>query len=193
MILAKSSMKSKEVFCNYRKSQLINDSLFSVSSVVSDRLLNSHKKTREKIEAKRLENMQKEEEKLKNRPEMSSGSKKIIKSKQYIPIYSGERLQQIVSAKKEKVGKLREESKLKQEKKEEEERKEIPYSGQNIKNVELCFDPNQINPEIYQEKKKPLQDTTEDMELKSCCSFHPRTDKKSHIMFSQANVNKSRL
>ncbi len=168
-------------------------SAVSNATETAERLLEFKKKSQEKIEAKIAQKLREEQEALKPKSVISSGSKKLIESKKYVPIYSKERLQQIEAAKKQKVDKLRQEM---EEKKRQAEENDIAtsvpsYKGAEITNVELCFDPNAVKPMVYQAPdpaaKKPLE-STEDEELKKNCSFKPTTNKKSDQLFSKKNV-----
>ncbi|MDR3582091.1 MAG: hypothetical protein P4L67_02330 [Candidatus Pacebacteria bacterium] len=159
----------------------------------TERLFNSKKRTAEKLEAKVTEQIKREQQSLRVKPGLSQGSKKLLQSKKYLPIYSKERLQQIDSAKKQKIEKLRQEMAQKKKQTEEEELANSVqvYKGSEITNVELCFDPRSIRSVVYESsgKKDKTRETTEDEEVKTCCSFHPSTDKNSTALFTKRNVN----
>jgi hypothetical protein len=159
---------------------------------VAERLLESHKKTQAKLEAQQLERRKQEEAMLQQRLGMSSGSKKILQSRGQQPIHSMERIQQIVSSKKAKLDRLKEELTAQRLRAEEEElAKSTPsYKGQDIKDVELCYDPQSIRPVVYEANSKSRieSESTEDQELRNCCSFHPQTNQQSKRIFSKVRL-----
>ena len=126
---------------------------------------------------------------MKKKPDISAGSKKVFEAKKYVPIYSTERLQQIDTAKKIKVEKLRQEMELKKKLAEEEDiAKSVPtYKGADM-NAELCFDPENVKSMVYDDlgkKRNKARETSEDEEVKNCCSFRPNTNKRSEQLFSK--------
>lgn len=166
------------------------NSVASSSLETVERLLEFKKKVDRKI-AEQVDLKRKREEKeLKVKPALSSGTKKLIKGKAYIPIYSKERLQEIESTKIKKMEKLRQEVNEKRRQAEEESiANSIPsYKGSEITNIELCFDPSAIKPMLYQSPNANAKQriTSEEEELKRC-SFKPKLDKRSDMILSQTN------
>ena len=189
---SKNVNKTQDKLSTTTRSQ---NSIISNQSETVERLLDYKKKAQQKLADQIKIQRKKEEDELRPKPEISIGTKKLIQTKKYVPIYNKERLQQISSDKNKKMEKLREEVNEKRRQAEEESiANSIPsYKGSEITNVELCFDPNAIKSMVY--KKPEVNDkvkiTTEEEELKKC-SFKPKTDKKSEEIFAQRNIhNKS--
>eukprot|EP00826_Nyctotherus_ovalis_P007065 TRINITY_DN1173_c0_g2_i1.p1 TRINITY_DN1173_c0_g2~~TRINITY_DN1173_c0_g2_i1.p1 ORF type:complete len:375 (-),score=107.46 TRINITY_DN1173_c0_g2_i1:67-1026(-) len=153
-----------------------------------ERLMEHKKKVEKKIAEQADLKRKKEDEQLKSKPVISSGTQKLIKSKKYIPIYVKERLQEIENTKTKKLEKLRLEVSEKRRLAEEQSLTSVPYKGSQITNIELCFDPSAIRPMVYQAPSDTSKQraTSEEEELKKC-SFRPRTDRKSEIIFAQKN------
>jgi hypothetical protein len=157
--------------------------------MTAERLLSAREKTQAKLEAKTIDKLKQEQATLLPTPGMSAGSKRLMQTRSYVPIYSPERLQQLAAHKKEKIEKLKQElNARKQEREEKEANAPIHFRGEDVTKVELCFDPTKVQPMIYQEKQDTGSDkkaTTEEREVRKRCSFHPNTDKKSTEMFAK--------
>lgn len=153
-----------------------------------ERLMEHKKKVEKKIAEQADLKRKKEDLQLKSKPAISSGTQKLIKSKKYIPIYVKERLQEIESTKTKRLEKLRLEVSERRRLAEEQSLASAPYKGSQITNIELCFDPSAIRPMVYQAASDASKQrtTSEEEELKKC-SFRPRTDRRSEIIFAQGN------
>jgi len=174
------------------KASTQNNSMINSLDIV-ERLFEYEKRAKNKIAEQIDLKRKREEQELKQKPVISSGTKKLIKTKKYIPIYFKERLQEIETEKNKKMEKLKKEVNEKRRQAEEESiANSIPsYKGSEITNVELCFDPSAIKPMLYQSPHPKSQLTSEEEELKKC-SFRPKTDKRSDIILAQRNYyNKS--
>eukprot|EP00826_Nyctotherus_ovalis_P035386 TRINITY_DN3038_c0_g2_i3.p1 TRINITY_DN3038_c0_g2~~TRINITY_DN3038_c0_g2_i3.p1 ORF type:complete len:330 (+),score=92.89 TRINITY_DN3038_c0_g2_i3:94-1083(+) len=194
------SKSTKKPLKNLESSNKVNSygtksSSTTNTSVTVERLMEYKKKAQKRLADKMKEKEEQVQEEMTTKPQISTGSLKLIEGRQHLPIYSAERIKQIEQEKTKRMEKLRKEAEERKRRAEEEDiaNSTPSYRGSEITNVKLCFDPESIKPMVYQPAKafansKP---STEDEELKSC-SFKPATDKNSNLMFARKNQhNKS--
>jgi len=158
-------------------------------TLAADRLIDSQKKTKARLEAQTIERIKEEQATMKASPSISDGSKRLLKAKQYVPIYSNERQQQILSTRKQKIEKMRLEVEMKKRIEEEKTlNSTTPLISVDLFRDELCFDPRSVRSVVYERSAKNngnQGETSEEHEIRSCCSFHPSTNQKSNLLFSK--------
>ena len=115
--------------------------------------------------------------------QMSEGSKKLLKGKSSLPLYSKTRLEQLAKDRKDRLQEKRQEL-AKQLKLAEEEALAVaaaPYRGQELKAQRLCFDPLKVRSValVGVDSKPGPQETSEDKEVRRYCRFRPKVDPQS--------------
>ena len=149
-------------------------SLWSVTNKTVERLLESERRKRERLEAQKAVHEKARESTLQAKPSITKKSTEINNAKEYVPLHSQQRINQMEREKRKKM----EELKKKLEKTEEifTEKK----SKSNIKSTKCSLYKNIHNDRI---------DNTEERELESC-TFRPSTDSKSTAIFRKMNSKK---
>lgn len=153
-----------------------------------DRLSNSHKKFQEKIDLQLREKLKKEKESLSFQSYLSPGSKKLLSEKQKLPLTSRERLNEIATKKREKIEKIKREIEIKKKMDENKISFQSPSTSTASRNIEICYDPYKVKSLIFSQKKVVNKESTEQQEIKACCSFKPQTNKKSASICSKVSL-----
>lgn len=153
-------------------------SLWNVTSKTIERLLESERRKKEKLEAQKAVNDKLIEDTLKPKPSITPKSKQITNTKQYIPLYSQERINQMERDKRKKMEELK--KKVAEEKVKEKEEVFVERRHSETKVIEHTIFKNIHNDRI---------DNTEEQELESC-TFRPNIDSKSRAIFTKINSKK---
>ncbi len=153
--------------------------------------MSSQRKAKERLEAKVIEKRKKEQAEMRSRPDILENSRKLVQSRQRAPIYSATRMQQIAAAKHLRLDRLRQEVETKRRFEFEKELSSTtPSFARSLDSDTLCFDPKSVRSQVYDFHPLPREEgeTSEEIEVRKCCSFCPSTDKKSRRMFARQNV-----
>eukprot|EP00826_Nyctotherus_ovalis_P065130 TRINITY_DN9568_c0_g3_i2.p1 TRINITY_DN9568_c0_g3~~TRINITY_DN9568_c0_g3_i2.p1 ORF type:complete len:308 (-),score=75.82 TRINITY_DN9568_c0_g3_i2:55-891(-) len=157
------------------------------------RLLMFERRRKEKRKVQALLSREKEKKMLREKPEICVLSKQMSESRNHIPIYSQERINQIEQARREKLEKIKKE--ICEEKRvldEAFERQEHTKDRlHRVKEKKLCFDPSKVTSLLYKTMAIPnsCRKTSEEQELQYC-SFRPKTNKKSSELTTKADSPK---
>ena len=154
---------------------------------MESRLLDSRLKEREELNEKFIESVRQEQKSVKALPEISKKSKQIIAEKgTYQPIYSTERLNEIIKNKKKNEERYK--TNAANESKSKIYKPTVSNSKNNNKS-KLCFDPKTIKSVIrkqnHQIRNMEYRESTEDVELRANCTFKPELSKKSLMLCSK--------
>lgn len=146
------------------------------------RLLTFEKRRKEKREVQALLSREKEKKMLREKPEICVASKQMSESMNHIPIYSQKRIDQIEQVRREKLEKIKKaiHDEKKSLDKAAESQAHTKHRQHRVDAKELCFDPRKVTSLLYKTMGVPgcYRRTSEEQELQ-CCSFRPKTNKKS--------------
>eukprot|EP00826_Nyctotherus_ovalis_P037685 TRINITY_DN3458_c0_g1_i1.p1 TRINITY_DN3458_c0_g1~~TRINITY_DN3458_c0_g1_i1.p1 ORF type:complete len:202 (+),score=46.63 TRINITY_DN3458_c0_g1_i1:38-607(+) len=133
--------------------------------------------------ARVLEESRKEQASMRAKPEMSKGSKKILmQSSSHLPLYTNERLHQITAKKKRSMDKLKMNRTCRIE-------RNAKLLQTEVKKKDLCFNPKHVKSQLFGKTDVICVETTEEKELDRTCTFRPKTNKNSDMIWSQQNRN----
>lgn len=162
-------------------------SLWCATSGTIERLLESERIKQEKLEARKAKYDKLIKGTLQDKPEITGKSRKINETKEYLPLYSKERINKMEREKRRNMELLKGKINSKISKTEEESIFSIHRKSYTSRNGGNTFEPSKNS--IFKTIHNSKRDTTEEEELSSC-TFTPMTNKNSNAIFSKINAQK---